>query len=104
MISIFASHKTFNVIGVHISRNVRRLSTAQYPQRFWKQACLSKISNSEDKICEKSGFGVELDGKPLRTPDGDIVCTDNQTLALLLASEWDNHKGAIRPSDFPLVI
>jgi len=43
------------------------------------------------------GFGVTLDGKPLMTPDGAPLTLPTETLAALIAAEWDAAEATVRP-------
>jgi len=49
-------------------------------KRFWKQA---------DAVERDGGWGVELDGKPLRTPARDLLTVPTKALAEAIASEWE---------------
>ncbi|MFM8615900.1 MAG: ATP12 family protein [Alphaproteobacteria bacterium] len=67
-------------------------------KRFWEAALA--VPRLE------GGYGVVLDGRPLRLPGGNILTTESHTLAEAIAEEW--HKaggtkgGEMRQDDVPL--
>jgi chaperone required for assembly of F1-ATPase len=62
-------------------------------KRFWKQA---------DAVERDGGWGVELDGKPLRTPARDLLTVPTKALAEAIASEWNEVGDKIDPGTLPL--
>jgi chaperone required for assembly of F1-ATPase len=62
-------------------------------KRFWKSA--RAIQNDE-------GWGVELDGRPLRTPARKPLSVPAQQLAEAIAGEWNAAEGEIDPRAMPL--
>jgi chaperone required for assembly of F1-ATPase len=50
------------------------------PRRFYKAVSSGQVAD---------GFGVFLDGKPVRTPGGKALILPNPALADMLAKEWD---------------
>jgi chaperone required for assembly of F1-ATPase len=48
------------------------------------------------------GHGVQLDGKPVRTPARRVLATPNPALAEVLAAEWDAQRDLIEPAKMPL--
>jgi chaperone required for assembly of F1-ATPase len=54
---------------------------------------------------ESGGFGVRLDGKPLRLPAGAVLLTPNAALAEAIAAEWQaagKETGTMEYGDVPL--
>lgn len=49
-----------------------------------------------------SGWGVALDGRPLRTPAKRELAVPNERLAAAIAAEWDAQDPDIRPQTMPL--
>lgn len=49
----------------------------------------------------ESAFAVMLDGKPIKTPVGTVLKT-NEALAQLMAAEWDAQKDVIDPDHMPV--
>ncbi len=47
-------------------------------------------------------FGIELDGKPLRTPSKRPLRVPTETLARAIAGEWDGQDGVVAPATMPL--
>ena len=48
------------------------------------------------------GWGVALDGRPLRTPGKARLIVPGAALAAAIAAEWDQQQGEIRPATMPL--
>jgi chaperone required for assembly of F1-ATPase len=62
-------------------------------KRFWKQA----------QVVERDGgWGVELDGKPLRTPARDPLIMPTKALAEAVGAEWNGIEEKIDPGAMPL--
>ena len=49
------------------------------------------------------GFGIELDGKPLRTPAKQPLRVPSEALARAIAREWDSQDGVVVPATMPLM-
>jgi len=62
-------------------------------KRFWKAA---------DVVERYGGWGVELDGKPLRTPARDPLTVPTKALADAVAGEWNGVEEKIDPRGLPL--
>ncbi|KJV10790.1 hypothetical protein VZ95_02640 [Elstera litoralis] len=62
-------------------------------KRFYKEAAAAPV---------EGGFGVTLDGKPVRTPAGAILTAATPALAEALAAEWAEQTGEVRPLAMPL--
>ena len=62
-------------------------------KRFWK------IAVAVDK---DGGWGVELDGRPLRTPAREALLVPTEALAEAIAAEWSSVEGDIDPRAMPL--
>ena len=50
-------------------------------KRFWKEAAA---------VAEDGGWGVALDGKPIRTPGREPLAVPSEALAQALAEEWNS--------------
>ena len=48
------------------------------------------------------GWGVALDGKPMRTPGKNELVLPNEALAAAIAAEWEAQREEIRPATMPL--
>ena len=48
------------------------------------------------------GHGVQLDGKPVRTPARRVLAAPDPALAEALAAEWDAQRDLIEPAKMPL--
>ena len=62
-------------------------------KRFWKSA---------QAIQNDGGWGVELDGRPLRTPERKPLSVPAQRLAEAIAGEWNAAEEKIDPRAMPL--
>ena len=62
-------------------------------KRFWKSA---------QAVEKEGGWGVELDGRPLRTPARELLSAPTRRLAEAIAAEWDDVGEEIDPRDMPL--
>jgi chaperone required for assembly of F1-ATPase len=49
-----------------------------------------------------SGWGVALDGTPLRTPAENGLVLPSEALSAAIAAEWDAQREEIRPATMPL--
>lgn len=70
-------------------------------KRFWEAA---EPASHPDP--ESGGFGILLDGKPMRLPGGAPLRVASRKLAAAIAAEWQQAGGAkggtMRPEDVPL--
>ena len=62
-------------------------------KRFWKAA---------EAVAERDGWGVRLDGKPLRTPAKALLLIPSAALAQAIAGEWDAAGDTVDPRAMPL--
>ena len=62
-------------------------------KRFWKAV---------QTVQADGGWGVELDGRPLRTPARVPLVVPTEKLAHAVAAEWDTVEGDIDPRAMPL--
>lgn len=62
-------------------------------KRFWKAAAVTEGD---------AGFGVALDGRPVKTPGKALLVVPSRPLAAAIAAEWDAQQGQIDPRKMPL--
>jgi chaperone required for assembly of F1-ATPase len=62
-------------------------------KRFWKAAEVTR---------EGDGWGVSLDGRPLRTPAKACLEVPSEALARAIADEWNGVEGEVDPRDMPM--
>jgi chaperone required for assembly of F1-ATPase len=62
-------------------------------KRFWKAA---------EVAAEAEGYGVRLDGRPVRTPAKASLIVPTEALAAAIAAEWDAQEGLIAPATMPM--
>ena len=72
---------------------VRRATRRPQRKRFYKQA---DITETQD------GFGIVLDGKPVRTPSGRPLLAPTRDIADGIAAEWNAQVELIDPLTMPL--
>lgn len=61
--------------------------------RFYAKAGIAPVTE---------GHGVQLDGKPVRTPARRVLAAPNPVLAEAIAAEWDAQRDQIEPGKMPL--
>ena len=62
-------------------------------KRFWKEAAA---------VAEDGGWGVALDGKPIRTPGLEPLAVPSEALAQALAEEWNSVSETVDPRQMRL--
>ncbi|WP_212523658.1 ATP12 family protein [Actibacterium sp. MT2.3-13A] len=62
-------------------------------KRFWKEATVER---------EAEGFGVRLDGRPVKTPAKAPLLVPTRALAEAVAAEWDAQREKIDPETMPV--
>jgi len=77
----------------HATEAARRTLRPVLRRRFYARATTAATDG---------GFGVELDGKPVRTPAGRSLAAPTAELAEAIATEWDAQKDVIDPAAMPL--
>ena len=72
---------------------VRRTTRGPQRKRFYAQAGVSET---------EAGFGIVLDGKPVRTPSGHPLLAPTREIADGMAAEWNAQVEMINPLTMPL--
>jgi chaperone required for assembly of F1-ATPase len=72
---------------------VRRTTRGPRRKRFYAQAGVAETPK---------GFGVTLDGKPVRTPSRRLLAAPTGEIAEAIAAEWDAQKEIIDPVTMPV--
>lgn len=62
-------------------------------KRFYKQAKLRD---------ENAHYGIDLDGRPLKSPAGELILIESQMLVNAICDEWNNQQDIIDVSTMPL--
>ena len=67
-------------------------------KKFWKVTTIKEAESGH-------GFNILLDGKPLKTPTGKILCIpgEKKNLTLLTAAEWELQDTVLKSYSLPLV-
>lgn len=63
-------------------------------KRFWKEASIAPES-------ESGGFGVLLDGRPVRSPAKALLVLPNAAMARAVAAEWNAQGDVLDPTTMP---
>jgi len=63
---------------------------------------MKRVYKSVETRAVDGGWGVALDGKPLRTPAKRDLSVPSERLAAAIAAEWDAQDPEIRPETMPL--
>ena len=71
-------------------------------QRDLKRPLPKKFYSEVSVVPEGEGFGVRLDGKPVRTPARAPLVVPTRALAEALAEEWRRQGERIDPADMPI--
>lgn len=62
-------------------------------KRFWKETTVAAV---------EGGFGVFLDGRPVKTPAKAALVVPTEVMAQAMAAEWDAQDGEIDPNTMPV--
>lgn len=62
-------------------------------KRFWTETCV---------VVRDTGHGIDLDGRPVRTPSGLPLVLPTSAAAAAVAAEWDAQAGIIDPGSMPM--
>lgn len=62
-------------------------------KRFWKEA---------NVVSDATGYTVELDGRPVRTPAKAALSLPTRAMAEAVAAEWDAQEDEVRPDTMPV--
>ncbi|MGS4947199.1 ATP12 family chaperone protein [Meridianimarinicoccus sp. RP-17] len=65
----------------------------------WKQR---RFWDSANPVAASAGFGIALDGRPVRTPAKQPLVVPSRPLARAIADEWDAQAEVIDPNTMPL--
>lgn len=79
--------------GVDPFAMARRDLKKALPRRFWTTTGVG---------AREGGFGIDLDGRPARTPGQALIVVPNRALAEALVAEWDAQTAEIDPQAMPL--
>ena len=97
---------TSSASGVHhIPRNGKnslRLEEILTP-RFPGDEPTSGGNGSNDDSNKISWYGITLDGRKVSTPMGQTLAVPSETLAYMIAAEWDSQTKELQPSNMPMM-
>lgn len=63
---------------------------------------MKRIWTAAAPVALADGYGVALDGRPVRLPGGAPLAVPTAALATAIAAEWNAPRETIRPDDLPL--
>lgn len=63
---------------------------------------MKRVYNKVETRATEGGYGVALDGRPMRTPAKRDLVVPSAALAAAIAAEWDAQQDEIRPVTMPL--
>lgn len=63
---------------------------------------MKRVYKSVETRPSDGGWGIALDGRPMRTPAKRELVVPSAALASAIAAEWDAQQGEIRPATMPL--
>lgn len=72
---------------------VRKAAQTPLRKRFYAQAGTKPV---------EGGFGIVLDGKPVRTPSRKLLAAPSKKIADAIAAEWDAQQDVINPLTMPM--
>lgn len=67
--------------------------SARGPARFYKAATIAECGGA---------FQVQLDGKPIKTPQRNLLALPTRELADAVAAEWNAQSGTLEPATMPM--
>lgn len=70
--------------------------STQRPRRFWKEVSVVELPSAE------GGFGIALDGRPVKVPSKATLRLCSQNLADAVAEEWRAQEEFLDPLSMPL--
>lgn len=79
--------------GIDPFAMARRDLKKALPRRFWTTTAVG---------AREGGFGVDLDGRPARTPGQALIAVPSRVLAEALVAEWEAQSAEIDPQAMPL--
>lgn len=86
---------TDSASGVH-----RPLSSAS---STYQQMLCPRPPGSVTSTTPARWFGITLDGRTVQTPMGQKLAVPSETLAYMIAAEWDTQDTKLRPVNMPLM-
>jgi chaperone required for assembly of F1-ATPase len=63
---------------------------------------MKRVYKNAEPVVTAGGYGIALDGKPLRTPGKRNLVVPNKMLAVAIADEWNAQTEEVRPSSMPM--
>lgn len=78
-----------------MSMSKAKAENRRLPRRFYKQAGVAAME-------DEAGYGVLLDGRPVKTPGKNTLLAPCKALAQAMANEWENQSEHVDPFTMPL--
>lgn len=70
---------------------------SSHPRRFWKEATVTEAPSAGH-----GGWGIALDGRPVRVPSRQPLILPSRALAEAVAEEWNAQGETMNPHSMPL--
>jgi ATP synthase F1 complex assembly factor 2 len=100
---------TQSATGVHHipqskkSLNLEQILTPRFPGKDNDNSNNNNNNNNNNNSNTTSWYGITLDGRKVSTPMGQTLAVPSETLAYMIAAEWDLQTKALQPSNMPLM-
>ncbi len=63
---------------------------------------MKRFYEDVEAVAGDSGWGIELDGRPVRTPGNRFLCVPTEAVAAEIVREWQEQGDKIEPDSMPL--
>jgi chaperone required for assembly of F1-ATPase len=63
---------------------------------------MKRLYKKAEVVKRDGGYGIALDGRPIKTPAKRDLIVPNEPLAGAIAEEWDSQVGEVHPATMPL--
>ena len=84
--------------------SLKQMLTPRFPGEEPTTANEDDNDNKNDNnTTTSSWYGVTLDGRKVSTPMGQTLAVPSETLAFMIAAEWDSQTKELQPSNMPLM-
>jgi len=95
------------VDGPQSATGIHRIPQSEKTPLSLKQILTPRCPGQEPTINDDnnntSWYSVTLDGRKVSTPMGKILAVPSETLAFMIAAEWDSQMNELQPSKMPLM-
>jgi len=82
--------------------SLEKMLTPRFPGE--EPTTITDDENDNSTSTTTSWYGITLDGRKVSTPMGQTLAVPSETLAYMIAAEWDSQTKQLQPSNMPLMI